>query len=246
MAGIASKPLTVDVHENGFVSAVNRENQVGPWYTLSDTDKQQVGAPWGPANPQAINRYSSVLNAPTRWTDPGGHYAEYEAVALQGWGYETVRGTDPTAQYVDGQGNKLLRDPDTGVLYRMHNGQKDRLYRIYYKSGEEKYVYESDPDFKDFKSHADAAVSEWRSRDAAIVVGLIAGCAGGAIPSGGIGCPAGAAVGGGATLGAGSGWATYREWQEWNAAIPSYKEIRNVGRPRALPRSKVHDRNNDR
>ncbi len=52
---------------------MNVKNQFGPWFTLSDDAKQQVGAPWGPANPQALNRYSSVLNNPMRWTDPSGH-----------------------------------------------------------------------------------------------------------------------------------------------------------------------------
>ncbi len=51
MAGIASKPLTVDFHANGFVSTLNRENQLGPWFTLSDQERRQVGAPWGPSNP---------------------------------------------------------------------------------------------------------------------------------------------------------------------------------------------------
>ena len=73
MAGIAYKPLTVDVHEPGFVAKIAQENQFGPWYLLSDKEKQQVGAPWGPANPQALNRYAYVLNNPMRWTDPGGH-----------------------------------------------------------------------------------------------------------------------------------------------------------------------------
>ena len=72
MAGIAYKPLTVDVHEPGFVAKIAQENQFGPWYMLSDKEKQQLGAPWGPANPQALNRYSYVLNNPMRWTDPGG------------------------------------------------------------------------------------------------------------------------------------------------------------------------------
>ena len=73
MAGIAYKPLTVDVHEPGFVAKIAQENQFGPWYSLSDKEKQQLGAPWGPANPQALNRYSYVLNNPMKWTDPGGH-----------------------------------------------------------------------------------------------------------------------------------------------------------------------------
>ena len=73
MAGIASKTLTVAFHEYGFISKLNRENQVGPWYTRSDQERQQLSSPWGLQNPHALNRYSSVLNAPTRWTDPSGH-----------------------------------------------------------------------------------------------------------------------------------------------------------------------------
>ena len=76
MAGIAYKPLTVDVHEPGFVAKIAQENQFGPWYLLSDKEKQQLGAPWEPANPQALNRYSYVLNNPMKWTDPGGHALE--------------------------------------------------------------------------------------------------------------------------------------------------------------------------
>lgn len=40
---------------------------------MSDEDKQQAGSPWGPENPQALNRYSYVQNNPLRWTDPIGH-----------------------------------------------------------------------------------------------------------------------------------------------------------------------------
>jgi hypothetical protein len=74
MDGIALKPLTVSFSEPGFLSKLNQENQFGPWFTLSDTEKQQLGSPMGPQNPQALNRYSYVLNNPMRWTDPSGHY----------------------------------------------------------------------------------------------------------------------------------------------------------------------------
>jgi hypothetical protein len=73
MDGIALKSLTVAFHEPGFVSKLNSENQFGPWFTLSDREKQQLGSPMGPANPQALNRYSYTLNNPVRYVDPSGH-----------------------------------------------------------------------------------------------------------------------------------------------------------------------------
>jgi RHS repeat-associated protein len=59
MGGVALKPLTVDFHETGFVSGLNAENGQGFWFQNAD----QV-APWGPANPQGLNRYSYVQNIP--------------------------------------------------------------------------------------------------------------------------------------------------------------------------------------
>jgi hypothetical protein len=73
MDGIALKSLTVSFHEYGFVSKLNSENQFGPWFTLSNREKQQLGSPMGPNNPQALNRYSYTLNNPVRYTDPSGH-----------------------------------------------------------------------------------------------------------------------------------------------------------------------------
>jgi len=62
--------LTVDFHESGFLSSTRGENalilQEGFW--SDDRD------PNGPVNPQALNRYSYVLNNPLRYTDPTGHY----------------------------------------------------------------------------------------------------------------------------------------------------------------------------
>jgi RHS repeat-associated protein len=75
-------PLTVDFHEPGFVATANGENafraQKGFWFQLSGDDRQQAKSPWGPANPQALNRYSYVLNNPVRYVDPTGHYPCYE------------------------------------------------------------------------------------------------------------------------------------------------------------------------
>jgi hypothetical protein len=70
-------PLTVDFHEPGFVAAANGENafraEKGFWFQLGDDDRQQAKRPWGPANPQALNRYAYVLNNPVRYVDPTGH-----------------------------------------------------------------------------------------------------------------------------------------------------------------------------
>jgi hypothetical protein len=74
MAGIALKPLTVSFHEYGFNAKLNSENQFGPWFMLSDKQRQQLGNPMGPSNPQALNRYSYVMNNPVKYTDPSGHF----------------------------------------------------------------------------------------------------------------------------------------------------------------------------
>jgi RHS repeat-associated protein len=68
MDGVAVKPLTVDFHEPGFVASVNAENRQAFWFQHTEQ-----AAPWGPANPQALNRYSYVLNNPLKYTDPTGH-----------------------------------------------------------------------------------------------------------------------------------------------------------------------------
>ncbi|PZS06133.1 MAG: hypothetical protein DLM69_00410 [Candidatus Chloroheliales bacterium] len=72
------KGLTVDYHEPGIANAVAQENQFtyqhGFWFQLSKDDKKQAKTLWGPLNPQALNRYSYVLNNPLRYTDPTGHY----------------------------------------------------------------------------------------------------------------------------------------------------------------------------
>lgn len=73
MDGIALRPLTVDFHESGFVSTLNQENQQPFWFQMSDKQRQDVGDPWGPTNPQSLNRYSYVLNNTMHWTDPSGH-----------------------------------------------------------------------------------------------------------------------------------------------------------------------------
>ena len=73
MEGVAVKPLTVGFHETQFLGKLNGENQLGFWFQLSSKERQQVGSPWGPSNPQALNRYSYVQNNPLKYTDPSGH-----------------------------------------------------------------------------------------------------------------------------------------------------------------------------
>src|SRR5206468_2385963 len=85
MKGIALKPLTVDFHEPGFVSVLGNENGQKFWFQMDDKERQQAGSPWGPMNPQALNRYSYVQNNPLRYLDPSGHsvyMSKVEAHAL--------------------------------------------------------------------------------------------------------------------------------------------------------------------
>jgi RHS repeat-associated protein len=69
--------LTVDFHEVGFNAMVGAENRMtsgsGFWFQMDNETRQKIGRPWGPANPQGLNRYSYVLNNPLRYTDPTGH-----------------------------------------------------------------------------------------------------------------------------------------------------------------------------
>lgn len=63
----------MDFHEVGFGATLNGENGQPFWFQLSDDEKQKSGSPWGPANPQALNRYSYVLNGPMKYSDLTGH-----------------------------------------------------------------------------------------------------------------------------------------------------------------------------
>ena len=80
----ALRPLTVDFHEPGFLAGISQEDaftqQKGFWFELSSSDRGKAKIPWGPANPQALNRYSYALDNPLRYSDPTGHtvYFGYE------------------------------------------------------------------------------------------------------------------------------------------------------------------------
>jgi hypothetical protein len=73
MHGVAVTPLTVDFHESGFRSKLNSESKAPFWFQMNGDARQQHGSPMGPANPQALNRYSYVQNNPLKYTDPTGH-----------------------------------------------------------------------------------------------------------------------------------------------------------------------------
>jgi hypothetical protein len=68
-------PLTTDFHE--FVAQVGEENRTiidyGPFFKWDEKVRKDHPLPMGPGNPQALNRYSYVVNNPLRYTDPSGH-----------------------------------------------------------------------------------------------------------------------------------------------------------------------------
>jgi RHS repeat-associated protein len=85
MEGVAVKPLTVGFHETQFLGKLNGENKLGFWFQLSDRERQRAGSPWGPANPQALNRYAYVQNNPLKYTDPTGHVFVPPQYDISGW-----------------------------------------------------------------------------------------------------------------------------------------------------------------
>jgi RHS repeat-associated protein len=70
----ALEALTVDFHAPGFITALNGENR--------GNDGQLYRG--GPLFPQALNRYSYVLNNPLLYVDPSGHQSliEYALIAV--------------------------------------------------------------------------------------------------------------------------------------------------------------------
>jgi RHS repeat-associated protein len=115
MDGVALTPLTVDFHEPGFLTGIAEETTQGFWFQRSSQERQQTTAPWGPANPQALNRYSYVQNNPLKYTDPTGHIQEdgtrdagYETVCQNGQGQD-VSCHDPGAKPVTSAQGELMR-----------------------------------------------------------------------------------------------------------------------------------------
>jgi RHS repeat-associated protein len=68
------RTLTVAFHEEEFITQVGEENRSTFWFQRSDDERKKDPRPWGPHQPQALNRYSYTLNNPLRYTDPTGHW----------------------------------------------------------------------------------------------------------------------------------------------------------------------------
>ncbi|MBK9712366.1 MAG: hypothetical protein IPO81_13755 [Kouleothrix sp.] len=242
MDGVTLKSLTVDFHEPGLVSKLGAENDFGFWFQLSDDEKQKLGSIWGPANAQALNRYSYVQNNPLRWTDPSGHYLEPQKVDFGDWGYETVAGT-PGTSYVDGQGTTVYADENTGLLYKINkNGQRERLYRVKMRGTVPgclqkpcvKYVYEYDTGFQDFKQHADTAQAAWDAVLPNTIAGATGGCLVGGIASGPFslgGCAIGAILTGAGAAAGTAAWASYVQAHEYKASVPLFRSMVDHGAP---------------
>ncbi|MBA3945146.1 MAG: hypothetical protein H0X37_11355 [Herpetosiphonaceae bacterium] len=102
LGGGSTTPLTVDFHEPGFVSQLNQHNAVtgsmGFWFQLSSEEQRKAESPMGPANPQALNRYSYVLNNPLRYTDPTGHSVYISCAICGDW--FSIATWSPWAKYV--------------------------------------------------------------------------------------------------------------------------------------------------
>ncbi len=130
------KGLTVDYHEPGMTLAVNQENQftavMGFYFQLSNQDKQKAKAPYGPLNPQALNRYSYVLDNPLRYTDPTGHY-HYD---IQ-YGIGDITNVTPEAamQYLQQHPNELFpwngNNPITDLTDPNNNTPTIQLFHVY-------------------------------------------------------------------------------------------------------------------
>ena len=73
--GIGLATLTTDLSDPHFAAQIVAE-QSG----ALDDDIDRAG----PANTQALNRYSYVQNNPLRWTDPSGHCVEVISCAAEG------------------------------------------------------------------------------------------------------------------------------------------------------------------
>jgi hypothetical protein len=173
MDGVALKSLTVDFHETGFVPGIAQENQQGFWFQMGTEERQRANAPWGPVNPQALNRYAYVQNNPLKYTDPTGHVqddgtrdAGYETVCQNGQGQD-VSCHDSGATPVTSAQGELMR---TWVA----NGDGTWTY-AYWSSKSDQFL-----DFKDYVKSTMSARATFLSALVGLGASAVAlgGCAG--------------------------------------------------------------------
>ena len=104
---VALRPLTVDFREPKFAQGVSGENAFtlakGFNFQLSGRDRQQAKYEGGPANAQALNRFSYVLNNPLRYTDPTGHWTV--AITIGGIFFAGLAARGSITFAFDGEGN---------------------------------------------------------------------------------------------------------------------------------------------
>jgi hypothetical protein len=129
MEGVAVKPLTVSFHETPFLSKLNQENKLGFWFQLDGQARQQAGEPWGPSDPQALNRYSYVQNNPLKYTDPTGHIPAHK-------GHDPISGRGYEQACVNGAGSVVNCSSNSAVDYATDEND-NFLYWIYDREGRE-------------------------------------------------------------------------------------------------------------
>jgi RHS repeat-associated protein len=147
MQGVAAKPLTVAFHETGFLGKLNQESGAPFWFQLGRDGRKQLGSPFGPVNPQALNRYSYVLNNPVKYTDPSGHaWPGEEARIPGGGGYEQV--------CADENGGHVACK-SAAAVGPAQDDEGNLLYYVFW-GAEKKLVSSGDPFFAPFKDAIDA------------------------------------------------------------------------------------------
>jgi RHS repeat-associated protein len=79
----------------------------------------------GPSNPQALNRYSYVLNDPIKYTDPSGHYyctgGELDAAACYAWVERMLLGLEKSGA-TGADLAKRFRERDAALMATIHPG----------------------------------------------------------------------------------------------------------------------------
>lgn len=74
------RSLTVDFHKIEFLTELRAEisftQNKGFWFKPEVQDISEAKIPWGPENPQTLNRFAYVLNNPLRFIDPTGNITD--------------------------------------------------------------------------------------------------------------------------------------------------------------------------